>query len=106
MVVHDEVDLPFGQIQFKKGGGFAGHNGLKSIAQHLNTPNFYRLRMGIGRPEKGSMSSWVLGKFPKEQDTELGVVMESTSKALDFLLKHGFSKASNKYNKKNFLEIK
>lgn len=106
LVVHDEVDLPFGQIQFKKGGGFAGHNGLKSIAQHLNTPNFYRLRMGIGRPEKGSMSSWVLGKFPKEQDTELGVVMESTSKALDFLLKHGFSKASNKYNKKNFLEIK
>lgn len=106
LVVHDEVDLPFGQIQFKKGGGFAGHNGLKSIAQHLGTPNFYRLRMGIGRPVHGSMSSWVLGKFPKEQDTELGIVIENCSKAISFLLKHGFSKASNKYNKKNFLEIK
>lgn len=106
LVIHDEVDLPFGQIQFKKGGGFAGHNGLKSIAQHLGTPEFFRMRMGIGRPAKGSMSSWVLGKFPKEQDTELGIVMENSSKALSFLLKHGFPKASNKYNKKNFLEIK
>src|SRR5690554_71944 len=49
LVVHDEVDLPFGRIQFKKGGGFAGHNGLKPIAQHLGTPDFYRMRMGIGR---------------------------------------------------------
>ena len=106
LVVHDEVDLPFGQIQFKKGGGFAGHNGLKSIAQHLGTPNFYRMRIGIGRPQHGSMASWVLGKFPKEQDTELGIVMDNSSKALAFLLKHGFSKASNMYNKKNFLEIK
>ncbi|MEX0799289.1 MAG: aminoacyl-tRNA hydrolase [Bacteriovoracaceae bacterium] len=106
LVVHDEVDLPFGQIHFKKGGGFAGHNGLKSIAQHLGTPDFYRMRLGIGRPDRGSMSNWVLGKFPKEQDTELGIVMENSSKALSFFLNEGLTKAATKYNKKNFLEMK
>ena len=106
LVVHDEVDLPFGQIQFKKGGGFAGHNGLKSTAQMLGTPNFHRLRIGIGRPVHGSMSSWVLGKFPAEQDTELGVVLDKSAEALDFALKSGLQKAGNKFNKKNFLEIK
>ena len=106
LVVQDELDLPFGQIHFKKGGGLAGHNGLKSIAKHLGTQDFYRLRVGIGRPYRGSVSSWVLSKFPASMDMELGIVMEKTNEALDFFLKEGFKKASNTYNKKDFLEIK
>lgn len=106
LVVQDELDLPFGQIHFKKGGGLAGHNGLKSIAKHLGTQDFYRLRVGIGRPDRGSVSSWVLSKFPASMDMELGIVMEKTNEALDFFLKEGFKKASNTYNKKDFLEIK
>ena len=50
VVVHDELDIPAGELRFKKGGGNAGHNGLKSITQLLGTPDFYRLRIGIGRP--------------------------------------------------------
>lgn len=62
LVIHDELDLPAGRMKFKKGGGNAGHNGLKSITQMLGTPDFYRLRVGIGKPAVGDTYSWVLGK--------------------------------------------
>ncbi len=106
LVVQDELDLPFGQIHFKKGGGLAGHNGLKSIAKTMGSQEFYRMRIGIGRPARGSVSSWVLSKFPIEQNTELEIVMKKSGEALDCLLKDGFKKASNTFNKKDFLEIK
>lgn len=106
LVVHDELDIPFGQINLKKGGGLAGHNGLKSIAKCLGTQDFYRMRVGIGRPPRGSVSSWVLSNFPTEQDTELGIVLDKSCEALDSLFKDGFKKASNQFNKKDFLEIK
>lgn len=106
LVVQDELDLPFGQIHFKKGGGLAGHNGLKSIAKLMGTQEFYRLRIGIGRPAKGSVSSWVLSKFPANQDTELGIVMDKTNEALDYFLSNGFKKASTEYNKKDFLKLR
>ncbi|MBQ9453160.1 MAG: aminoacyl-tRNA hydrolase [Desulfovibrio sp.] len=62
LVVHDELDIPPGELRFKKGGGNAGHNGLKSINEQLGTPNFYRLRIGIGRPQyKDDIIHWVLG---------------------------------------------
>jgi PTH1 family peptidyl-tRNA hydrolase len=105
LVLHDELDLPFGQIHFKKGGGLAGHNGLKSIAKHMGTQDFLRLRLGIGRPNRGSVSNWVLGQFPKEQDIELGVVLEKSAEALIDFLDIGLSKAGTKYNKKNFLDL-
>lgn len=103
LVLHDELDLPFGQIQFKKGGGLAGHNGLKSMAQCLSNQEFYRMRIGIGRPIHGSVSNWVLSRFPDDQDTELGIVMDKSSEALAEFLKQGM-KAATKYNKKNFLD--
>ena len=66
LVVHDELDLEPGRMKFKKGGGNAGHNGLKSISERLGTPNFYRLRLGIGRSPYGSADTvnWVLGRIP------------------------------------------
>ncbi len=104
LVIHDELDLPFGQIMFKKGGGLAGHNGLKSIAQKLGTQDFLRLRMGIGRPERGSVSNWVLSKFPAEDDDRLTTYMKGTDEALLLALKNGFEKAATKYSKRNFIE--
>lgn len=63
VVVHDELDIPAGEVRFKTGGGNAGHNGLKSITQMLGTPDFARLRVGIGRPPcKGDVTNWVLGR--------------------------------------------
>ena len=63
LVVYDEVDLPFGTIQLKSGGGLAGHNGLKSIVDQLGTKDFQRLRLGIGRPQRESVSNYVLLRF-------------------------------------------
>ncbi len=105
LVIQDELDLPFGQIHFKNGGGLAGHNGLKSITKHMGTQDFYRLRVGIGRPAKGSVSSWVLSKIPVSQNTELEIVMENANKALEVFLKDGFKKASTEFNKKDFLSL-
>ena len=71
VVVHDELDIPAGALRFKRGGGNAGHNGLKSITQLLGSPEFCRLRIGIGRPPfKGDVTNWVLGK-PDAADREL-----------------------------------
>lgn len=102
LVLHDELDLPFGQLQFKNGGGLAGHNGLKSMAQTLGNQDFFRIRLGIGRPVHGSVSSWVLGRFPDEQDIELGIVLKKSAEALEAFLKEGM-KAGTKFNKKDFL---
>ena len=70
VVAHDELDIPAGELRFKLGGGNAGHNGLKSITELLGTPDFYRLRIGIGRPPfKGDVTNWVLGR-PESADAE------------------------------------
>ena len=106
LVVQDELDLPFGQIHFKKGGGLAGHNGLKSIAKTMGSQEFYRMRIGIGRPAKGSVSSYVLARIPDSMSTELDIVLQKSNEALDCFLSQGYKKASNEYNKKDFLEIK
>jgi peptidyl-tRNA hydrolase, PTH1 family len=66
LVVHDEIDLPFGEIQSRVGGGLAGHNGLKSVRRELGDPGFARVRVGVGRPDSTDpeiVSSYVLGRF-------------------------------------------
>ena len=106
LVVQDELDLPWGQVHFKKGGGLAGHNGLKSIAKTMGSQEFYRMRIGIGRPQKGSVSSYVLARIPESMGVELDIVLQKGNEALDCFLSQGYKKASNEYNKKDFLEIK
>jgi PTH1 family peptidyl-tRNA hydrolase len=76
VVVHDEIDLPFGEVQAKQGGGVAGHNGLKSVARGLGDRDFWRVRVGVGRPDSTDpevVSAWVLGRFaePAEEVREL-----------------------------------
>ena len=66
LVVHDEIDLPFGEVRSRVGGGLAGHNGLKSVARGLGSPHFARVRVGVGRPQSTDpeiVSAHVLGRF-------------------------------------------
>jgi peptidyl-tRNA hydrolase, PTH1 family len=76
VVVHDEIDLPFGRIEVRVGGGLAGHNGLKAVKAGLGSPEFRRIRVGVGRPDTTDpeiVSAHVLGRFsePKEEVREL-----------------------------------
>lgn len=71
LVVHDEVELPFGTVGFKAGGGTAGHNGLRSVREFLGTGDFYRFRLGVSRPRRGAVSSYVLSRFSREEEARL-----------------------------------
>jgi PTH1 family peptidyl-tRNA hydrolase len=76
IVLHDEIDLPFGEIQLRLGGGLAGHNGLKSLKRGFGEAKFWRVRVGVGRPDSTDpevVASYVLGRFrePREQVTAL-----------------------------------
>lgn len=82
IVVHDDLETPFGSYVFQKGGGLAGHNGLRSISGALGSNDFYRLRMGIGRPDRESVSSFVLGRFSALEESQLPDCIES---AVDML---------------------
>jgi PTH1 family peptidyl-tRNA hydrolase len=73
LIVHDEGDFDLGRLELKVGGGLSGHNGLRSIAQHLKTPEFLRLRVGVGRPERGDprpLADYVLSNFEPQDDAE------------------------------------
>jgi len=73
LIVHDEGDFDFGRLELKEGGGLAGHNGLRSIAQHLKTQDFRRLRIGVGRPERGDprpLADYVLSDFQPDDDAD------------------------------------
>lgn len=102
LVIHDELDIPFGQVHFKMGGGLAGHNGLKSIAATLGTDQFARMRIGIGRPPFGDVSSWVLGPFGKEEGMQLPLLLQKLNDPLQIAMVDGLGKAGI-YNKKNLL---
>lgn len=87
VVVHDDIETEFGVVTFREGGGFAGHNGLRSIANSIGTPNFLRIKIGVGRPKKGDVSSFVLGKFTLEEMPFLPVMAEAAEDKLRELLR-------------------
>ncbi len=104
VVFHDEVDMPLGQIEFKQGGGLAGHNGLKSISQLLGTQEFLRVRIGVGRPEFGAMSDWVLSDFGPDEKITRDKVFTVLEQAMNEWIESGdFSSLQTKYNKKNLI---
>ncbi len=78
LVVHDEIDLPFGEVRTQRGGGLAGHNGLKSLKRELGGADFVRVRVGVGRPDSTDpeiVSAYVLGRF-RESDTEVNELID------------------------------
>lgn len=104
IVAHDELDLPFGAVRLKQGGGHGGHNGLRSIMEQLGKGDFIRLRIGIGRPPRGDTTSYVLGAIPREQMEHLSRILDGGLEMLEMLLDEGLPKAMSMYNNKNFLE--
>jgi len=94
LVVHDELDLPLGSLRLKLAGGEGGHNGLKSVTQHLGTREYARLRIGIGRPP-GQMdpADYVLRDFAKNEQPEIAVVIEEAADAVIAVVTQGLEKA-------------
>lgn len=99
VVVHDELDLPYGSLRLKVGGGDNGHNGLRSLRQSLGTGDFYRARFGIGRPP-GRMdpSAYVLRGFGSAERKDLDVHVVRTADAVESLLAEGLDRAQSSYN--------
>jgi PTH1 family peptidyl-tRNA hydrolase len=99
LVVHDDVDLEHGRLQARAGGGLAGHNGLRSLAQHVGTADFLRLRVGVGRPGRGdprSVSDWVLSDFAAEDDAE--ALVTRAADAVEALAREGLEAAQQRFN--------
>jgi len=96
IVVHDELDLSFGKLRLKYGGGLSGHNGLLSIAQELGSRDFYRLRMGIGRPGQGNdIVDYVLSKFSKQESDQLKQILDKAATGLYSFCTQGMQQAMN-----------
>lgn len=83
IVVHDDLEIPFGEIAFKLGGGAGGHNGLRSIDSNLGNTAYLRCRIGIGRPKHGDVSSFVLSRFTNEEEISLPLILQTASKVLE-----------------------
>ena len=99
LVVHDEGDFDLGRLQARKGGGLAGHNGLRSIAQHLRTRDFLRLRVGVGRPERGDprpLADYVLSDFTPEQDHD--ALVQRAADAVETLDTEGLERTQARFN--------
>ena len=96
VVIHDELDIEFGRIRLKFGGGVAGHNGLRSVAAALASKDFHRVRIGIGRPP-GRMqpAAFVLENFTAAERTEVPVICEQAADATELLLRLGLEPAQN-----------
>lgn len=110
LVVHDELDLPFGKLQLKAGGGTGGHNGLRSIAGLWGTEKFDRLRFGIGKPggpgdaggeaARGRVVGHVLSAFGKDEQPQLEELIEKAADAAELWVAHGMQTAMNRFNRK------
>ncbi|MEP6812351.1 MAG: aminoacyl-tRNA hydrolase, partial [Actinomycetota bacterium] len=101
LVVHDEGDFDLGRLQLRIGGGSGGHNGLRSITQHLKTPDFMRLRIGVGRPERGDprpLADYVLSDFTPHDDAE--ALIARAADAVETLETDGIDRAQVAVNRR------
>lgn len=99
IVVHDDLDLDFGRIKIKAGGGHGGHNGIRSIMPHIGGKDFIRVRVGIGKPLKGwDISKYVLNQFSSEEKKDLDDLLERAADAVETIISVGHLKAMNAFN--------
>ncbi len=94
LVVHDEIDLPAGEVRLKFDGGHGGHNGLRDIIQHLGTHKFYRLRIGVGHPgNKKDVIDYVLKLPAKEERHQINLALQEANKIIPLMLEGAYQKA-------------
>jgi PTH1 family peptidyl-tRNA hydrolase len=99
LVIHDDVDLEPARLQARRDGGLAGHNGLRSLTQHLGSQDFLRLRIGVGRPGRGdrrSVSDWVLSPFAPEDDVD--ALISRAADAVETIVAEGLEQAQSRFN--------
>jgi PTH1 family peptidyl-tRNA hydrolase len=99
VIVHDELDLPTAALKLKAGGGLAGHNGLRSIASHLHSDEFARVRIGVSKPpSKEQGVDHVLRRFSKRERTDIDVTLEQAADAVECIVTDGIDAAMNRFN--------
>ena len=99
IVVQDEIDLPFGVIRIKQGGGDNGHNGLKDITKHFAGPDYFRIRLGVGRPSgPQAPADWVLKPFSSAEQKELPDFIARSAEAIERLIEKGLMQAQQDFN--------
>lgn len=100
IAVHDELDIPEGTLRLKKGGGPGGHNGLKSLQQALRSPDFLRVRIGIGRPPgRQDPADFVLEPIPKRMDADAAIMVDRAAEAVRALIADGFDAAQDRFHR-------
>lgn len=99
IVVHDDLDLPFGSVKFKIGGGHGGHNGLRSIDSHIGQ-DYIRVRIGIGKPTNKEVADYVLSDFSKEETNKLQDIISHVVKAIEAIQIEPFSKVQSTFTLK------
>jgi PTH1 family peptidyl-tRNA hydrolase len=99
LVVHDEIDLPYGTLRGKRGGGEGGHNGLRSISRSLATKDYLRLRFGVGRPPgRQEAADWVLSDFSAAERKDLDYLIDRAADFLTAIITKGLEPAQNLYH--------
>ena len=105
IVLHDDLDLPFGRLRFKQRGGDGGHQGVRSIIEKMGGNNFLRLKIGIGRPPQGmDPADYVLGVFDKNEQSQLDQILSEAAEAVKVMFLEGLEKAMNQFQKKKSFE--
>ena len=100
IVVHDEIDLPFGALRVKFGGSTAGHNGVRSVAAALRTPDVFRVRLGVGRPPgRKDAADWVLEDFSKREEGEVQMLVADGADATLSLVANGLAHTQERFNR-------
>lgn len=100
IVISDDISLDVGKIRIKRKGSAGGHNGLKSIIAHLGSENFVRIKVGVGKKPSADydLVDWVLGRFPKELESDLRTALENTVSAIPYIVNDEIDKAMNLFN--------
>jgi peptidyl-tRNA hydrolase, PTH1 family len=100
IAVHDEIDLPFGALRVKSGGSTAGHNGLRSLQQALRTPDFFRVRLGVGRPTgRRQAADWVLDTFARREEPDVALLVDDGADAVRSLVRDGLQDTQDRFNR-------
>jgi PTH1 family peptidyl-tRNA hydrolase len=100
IAVHDEIDLAFGALRVKFGGSTAGHNGVRSLAGALRTPDFYRVRLGVGRPAgRKDAADWVLEDFAKREEADVAMLVDDGADAVLALVRDGLQATQDRFNR-------